>query len=214
MQVNFPGITVQQDEAALILHSELPLHTLSSAVVGGSFTKTQTIINRHVDKDYNDPDPIRDLQRFAGARDITDFVGLLTAVWTRKARAVMLRAGDLTVCTVITAGVRNATAVGVSRPFVPAVGTINIIVLVDGQFVPEAMVNAVMTITEAKTAILLERDIRTPEGHPATGTSTDAVVLACTGRGPSLAYGGPVTPVGHLIGRCVRDCLGQALDAE
>jgi adenosylcobinamide hydrolase len=70
-----------------------------------------------------------------------------------------------------------------------------------------------MTITEAKTAVLMKRRLQTPEGYSATGTSTDAVVLACTERGAEHVYGGPATEVGYLIGRCVRDCLELALDA-
>ena len=37
--------------------------------------------------------------------------------------------------------------------------------------------------------------------------STDAVVVACTGRGKPLFYAGPATTVGWLIGRCVRKGL-------
>ena len=53
----------------------------------------------------------------------------------------------------------------------------------DGALTPAAMVNAVITATEAKTMTLAEWDVRTPEGEPASGTSTDTVVVACTGRG-------------------------------
>jgi adenosylcobinamide amidohydrolase len=47
--------------------------------------------------------------------------------------------------------------------------------------------------------------------YAATGTSTDAVVVACTGRGDILPYAGPVTPVGWLIGRGMRAALAAAL---
>jgi adenosylcobinamide hydrolase len=213
MQLDFPGMTVEQDAAALVLHSEQPLHVLSSAVVGGGFVQTQTIINLHVDKHYDCSDPIRDLHCFAAGRGIADFVGLLTAVWMHKARSVTLRAGDLTVCAVITAGVSNAVAAGLDEPQTVQAGTINTVILVDGNLSPAAMVNAMMTITEAKTAVLMKRRLQTPEGYSATGTSTDAVVLACTERGAEHVYGGPATEVGYLIGRCVRDCLELALDA-
>lgn len=213
MHIDFPGITLQQDTAALVLHSGHPLQVLSSAVVGGGFTQAQTIINRHVDKHYDCSDPIRDLHSFATQRGIADFVGLLTAVWIHKARSVTLRAGELTVCAVMTAGVSNAVAAGLNEPQSVQAGTINSVILVDGNLSPAAMVNAMMTITEAKTAVLMKRRVQTPEGYPATGTSTDAVVLACTGRGAEHVYGGTATEVGYLIGRCVRECLELALDA-
>ncbi|NDJ63131.1 MAG: adenosylcobinamide amidohydrolase, partial [Chloroflexi bacterium] len=133
--------------------------------------------------------------------------------WIHKARSVTLRVGELTVCAVMTAGVSNAVAAGLNEPQSVQAGTINIVILVDGNLSPAAMVNAMMTITEAKTAELMNRGVQTSEGYPATGTSTDAVVLACTGRGKEHIYGGPATAVGYLIGRCVRACLELALDA-
>jgi adenosylcobinamide hydrolase len=83
--------------------------------------------------------------------------------------------------------------------------------LIDAHLTPAAMVNAVITATEAKTNILLEQSVSTPEGHPATGTSTDAIVIACTGRGKPLPYAGPATLIGSLIGRTVRQTLSQAI---
>lgn len=214
MQLDFPGICIERNDAALILRSETALHTLSSAVVGGGFAQVRTIINCHVDKLYDCHDPVADLHTFARRQEIKgDYVGLLTAVWLRKARAVTRRDGGLTVSAIITAGVGNATAAGLSQPSQVELGTINIIVLVDARLAPGAMVNAVKTVTEAKTATLYQRGVLTPEGDPATGTSTDAVVVACTGRGLEQVYAGPATVAGHLLGRCVRDCLGEALDA-
>ncbi|NJO82564.1 MAG: adenosylcobinamide amidohydrolase [Blastochloris sp.] len=215
MKLEFPGITVEQDENAVILNSQLPLHTLSSSVVGGGFGQVQTIMNRYVSKNYNCDDPAADLKAFAQARGIQgEFVGLLTAVLMRKARCISVVEDDLLVSVVITAGVRNATAAGISSPYTMGAGTINVIILIDGNLVPGAMVNAVKTTTEAESAVLIERNVRTPEGFLATGTSTDAIVIACTGHGTPLEYAGPVTRVGYLIGRSVRECLSVALDAE
>ncbi len=198
----------------MILHSAAPLYTLSSAVVGGGFAQVHTIINRHVEKNYHSDDPAADLLAFASGRHIQGaFLGLLTAVWMRQARSVTHYAHNITVSAIITAGVGNASAAGLSPPQEVRVGTINIILLIDASLAPGAMVNAVNTATEAKTASLFARRVQTAEGYAASGTSTDAVVIACTGRGPQQAYAGPVTPVGHLVGSCVRACLEAALDA-
>jgi adenosylcobinamide amidohydrolase len=43
---------------------------------------------------------------------------------------------------------------------------------------------------------LAEWDVRTPDGDPASGTSTDSVILACTMRGARRSCAGPTTPVG------------------
>jgi iron complex transport system ATP-binding protein len=69
------------------------------------------------------------------------------------------------------------------------------------------MVNAVITATEAKTMTLAEWDVRTPQGDPASGTSTDSVVVACTQIGAELDYAGPATPVGWLVARSVRAAI-------
>ncbi len=212
MNLKFPGVTASLTSEALVLCSERPLRTLSSAVVGGGFGNARCIVNRHVDKNYDDPHPADDLLAFARERAIGEpFVGLMTAVYIDRARAVTLQDGGLTVAAVVTAGLSNPTFPGLSPPVSLRPGTINLILLIDADLMVAAMVNAVITATETKSHLLLQRDVRTPEGYPATGTSTDAIVVACTGRGAPLAYAGPATPVGWLIGRSVRHALGEAL---
>jgi iron complex transport system ATP-binding protein len=212
MNLEFPGVTTTLSAAAIVLQSKHPLDTLSSAVVGGGLTRVRYIINRHVAKNYNHPDPRQDLQDFAGESGIEEpFVGLMTAAYLDGARTVTLREQNLIVTAIMTAGLSNPTAAGLSPPAALSTGTINTILLVDANLTPAAMVNAVITATEAKTDILLKRGVSTPEGHPATGTSTDAIVVACTGQGQPLPYAGPATSVGRLIGRSVRQSLIQAL---
>ncbi|MFQ5856525.1 MAG: adenosylcobinamide amidohydrolase [Anaerolineae bacterium] len=213
IELDFPGATAKITPHVLVLRSEHPLHVLSSAVVNGGLTRTRYIINHHVDKSYGHSDPVNDLRNFASGNGVDEpFVGLMTAVRLHRARAVTHRAGDLTVAVVVTAGLSNATAAGLSRPATLTSGTINLTLLIDARLTPAAMVNAVVTATEAKTHVLLARGVRTPEGQPATGTSTDAVVVACTERGEPLPYAGPATRVGWLIGQCVRHVLEEALE--
>jgi iron complex transport system ATP-binding protein len=139
------------------------------------------------------------------------FVGMLTAARMHEARATALHEEDVTVAAIVTAGLSNPSTPGLSPPATSQPGTINLILLVDAHLTPAALVNAVMTATEAKAQIVLAHGTRTPEGYAATGTSTDAIVVACTGRGEALPYAGPVTRVGWLIGRCVRTTLTAAL---
>lgn len=205
LDLQFPGVAVNSNADVIRLQSEQPLRILSSAVVGGGLAQARFIINRHVDKNYNHPHPPHDLRDFAAGCGIAEpFVGLMTAAYLDGVKTVTLRENGLTVSAVITAGFSNPTAAGLSLPAVLTPGTINMIFLIDAQLSPAAMVNAVITATEAKTDVLLQRGISTPAGHPATGTSTDAIVVACTGKGEPLPYAGPATVVGWLIGRCVR----------
>ena len=212
MKTGIPGIEVSVSKEAVLVRSDLPLRVLSSAVAGGGRTEVRWIVNRHVPKGYQGADPVADLTDFAGRQGIHEpFVGLMTAALMERARCVSLRAPGITVCCIATAGLSNPAASGLTPPAEDTPGTINLVLLIDGRLTEAAMVNAVITATEAKSAVLMERETRTPEGYRATGTSTDAVVVGCTGREPAIAFAGPVTQVGFLIGRCVREALTLAL---
>jgi iron complex transport system ATP-binding protein len=211
-KLDFPGVVLTHTPEVLLVHSQQPLTVLSSAVVGGGLVRVRYLLNRHVRHDYNCLDPGADLVAFARSQGISEaFVGQMTAVSLQKARVVTLRAEFLTVAVVVTAGLSNATTPGLSAPAAPGPGTINMILLIDACLTPAAMVNAVITATEVKTQVLMARGARTPEGYAATGTSTDAMAVASTGSGTPLAYAGPVTLAGWLIGRCVRAALEEAL---
>ena len=212
MRVDFPGVTTTVHEDALVLYSQQSLQMLSSALVGGGFIRACYILNRHVRKGYCHADPAQDLRTFARGRDIAGpFVGLMTAASMQRAQSTTRRHRALTVAAVVTAGLSNAATPGLTPPAPPRPGTINLILLMDARLTRAAMVNAVITATEVKTQVVLTRRAQTPEGHAATGTSTDAMVVACTGRGEALSYAGPVTVVGWLIGQCVRTALERAL---
>lgn len=212
MRLDFPGVTVTVAEDALVLYSPRPLRVLASAVVGGGFGAARYILNRQVASGYAHADPAGDLVTFAARRGITEpFVGLMTAVPVQNTRAVTISAGGLTVAALVTAGLGHPTAPGLSPPVKPTPGTINLILLTSANLSSAALVNAVITATEVKAQALLARGVRTREGHPATGTSTDAVVVACTGDEGPLPYAGAATPVGWLLGRCTRAALEAAL---
>jgi iron complex transport system ATP-binding protein len=211
-RLRFPGVTMTLTEEALILHSERALHVLSSAVVGGGFGEVSYIVNRHVHGGYDHPEPENDLRAFAHAVGIAEpFVGMMTAARLDTLRAVTLESGGLMVACLNTMGLSNPTSAGLSEPARCARGTINTILLIDGNLSDAAMVNAVITATEAKAAVLMSRRVRTPVGYLATGTSTDAIVVACTGEGERIRYAGPATEVGWLIGRCVRKAMSGAV---
>jgi len=85
-------------------------------------------------------------------------------------------------------------------------GTINTIAVVDAELEPAALVNLVITLTEVKALVLAEAGVAT-DGHRATGTSTDAVVVAATGRGRALRFGGPISDAGWVVARAARTAL-------
>ncbi|CAG0971215.1 adenosylcobinamide hydrolase [Anaerolineales bacterium] len=215
MKIPIQGITISETPEVIHVRSESPLNVLSSAIVGGGFRRASHILNAHVDKDYNSTNPKADLRSLARRCGIEgSFVGLLTAVHLRKARLAFFESDGLSVGALITAGVGNAASTGITQPYRPQVGTINIILLLDANLSRSAMLNAFITATEAKTAVIQSRRILTPDGDLATGTSTDTVTIATTGEGKLQNYAGSVAVLGWLIARAVRQALSESLDAE
>ena len=233
-----PGITVTIGPRAVRVSSEAPLAVLSSAVVGGGRDALREILNVHVDDKYDGERPEEDLAAVAAELGIRErFVGLMTAAYTEYARCAVESQGEVTVAAVVSIGLSNTSSAGVTPPIgagpadgangpadggvgpadgaaAPGPGTINVILLVDAALTSAAMVNAVITATEAKTMTLAEWDVRTPDGDPASGTSTDTVVVACTGRGEELRYAGPATVVGWLAARAVRAAMTRICEEK
>jgi adenosylcobinamide amidohydrolase len=173
--------------------------------VGGDLDRTRHVVTMHVDRAYDGERPGDDLRRFAGGLGIHEpFVGLMTAAWTREAMVLTESADGIHVLAAVTVGLGGAAAAGISPPAPRLASTINIVAILAGRLDRAAAVNAVVTATEAKAGALLAAGVRAPEGTPATGTVTDAVVIAWTGQGPALPYLGPGTVPGWLLARAVR----------
>jgi adenosylcobinamide hydrolase len=215
MNIPISGIYVSQTDQVVHVKSESPLITLSSAIVGGGYNRTCHILNANVDKNFVTKNPkvwLRSLAKDMGIDE--SFIGLMTAVKLRKARFAFFESDGMGAGALVTAGVGNATSAGITPPYSHRPGTINTILLLDAHLTRAAMLNAVITATEAKCAVLKERNVLTPDGDAATGTSTDTVTIACTGNGPLQSYAGAVTTIGWLIGRAVHQSLEESLSAE
>ena len=110
----------------------------------------------------------------------------------------------------VTAGEPVGLTEGSSLP--TRCGTINIIAIIDGNLTQSCMVDAVKTITEAKTVALRELDVRSRfSGELASGTMTDSVAVACTGQGDLIRYAGTFTTLGELLGKSVREATKNAI---
>lgn len=206
------GIEVTVDREAVVVTAREPLTVLSSALVRGGFAAARAIVNLHVPKDLREDQADGLLPRFAVARGVRGpWVGLLTSAWTEKAEVAEARGGGLSALAAVTVGLSNRVAAGASPIAVWAPSTINAIVVVDGAPEPAALVNAVMTVTEVKTALLAAAEVRCEDGHVASGTSTDAVVIAATGRGARHRFGGPISDLGWVVARAARLALGAGI---
>jgi adenosylcobinamide amidohydrolase len=206
------GVEIAVGPDAVWVRSAGPLRVLASAVVGGDLDVTHHVVNMHVERGYDSPDPAADLRAFGRRLGIVEpFVGLLTAAWTDEARIVWEEVDGIRVGSVATVGLGVPEAAGLSPRAVCRASTINIVALLDAALGRAAAVNGVITATEAKVGALLEAGIRTAEGDPATGTVTDAVVLAWTGRGPRVPYLGPATVAGWCLAHAVRRAVREGL---
>jgi adenosylcobinamide amidohydrolase len=133
--------------------------------------------------------------------------------------------GDLRVDAIVTAGVEgNAATSGDPSQWVetptgwnrlPSVaGTINTIVIVNQPLKPEAQVRAVLTITEGKSAALMELGISSRYSQDlATGTGTDQICLAAPILEGAFEYAAtnPHSKMGELLGAAVRSATRDAL---
>ncbi|MFI6326369.1 adenosylcobinamide amidohydrolase [Nonomuraea sp. NPDC050556] len=148
---------------------------ISSAMLGGGIGPREWVLNAQVVAGYSRMDPVEHLTELAPPGD---GVGMMTAAFVEK----YARASDGGVEAVATVGLRvptwAAAPEGVEdqelRPI--RVGTINIIVAVPVAMSDAALVNTVMTVTEAKAQALVE------VGFPGTGTASDAVCIAVRDR--------------------------------
>ena len=206
------GIEVAVDREAVVVTAREPLTVLSSAFVGGGFAEARAIVNLHVRKNIPEAETDGLLPRFVERRELRGpWVGLLTSAWTEKAEIAEATGRGLSALAVVTVGLSNRVAAGATPLAAWAPSTINAIVVVDAAPEPAALVNAVMTVTEVKTALLAAADVRCDDGRLASGTSTDAVVVAATGRGAPRRFGGPVSDFGWVVARAARTALGAGI---
>jgi adenosylcobinamide hydrolase len=202
------GVETAVSAAAVVVIAARPLAVVSSAAVGGGFTTARAIVNLHVPKDADCADMGERLAAFARRRALpAPQVGLLTSAWTEHAESALVTAGGVTALVVATVGLGNPVAAGHTERGMALPATINTIVVVEADAEPAALVNAALTVTEVKTAVLMRAGVVCADGRPATGTSTDAVVVAATGRGPRCRFGGPISELGWSVARAAHTAL-------
>jgi adenosylcobinamide amidohydrolase len=205
---------------------------ISSAMLGGGIGVREWVLNAQVPGGYARMDPVDHLLELAPPGP---GVGMLTAASVRR----FTEAEDGGVRAWATVGLRvptwAASPEGVPDPELapihvpPPPGTINIVVAVPAAVTDAALVNLVMTITEAKAQALAET------GFSGTGTASDAVCVATriapapgpapgtgpgTGSGPASGpasgsgtgsdrdpFGGPRSYWGSRAARAVHTCV-------
>lgn len=142
------------------------------------------------------------------------YTGMMTSADMDNLSVQVRREGDLKAVALVTAGTRgNAQRMSKDVGYAHASGTINILLLTNRTLAPEAMARAIITATEAKSAALLDLDIRStalPWPYQATGTGTDSMIVV-QGEGPLVSYTGGHAKIGELIAKAVHAGVTEAL---
>ena len=224
--VKIESIEAEVKNSSLIIWSKSPLRILSSAILNGGLEEANGIINVQVsegcgkDKDDEHWNAKDFLNRKVLSLHLPNdqVVGLMTAAKVQNVAISSKKYNETTVTVLTTAGTTVAVAAGETAASnddsfkLEKCGTINIILLVDGNLTESCMVDALKTVTEAKTVALRELDVRSRfSGDIASGTLTDSVVVACTKKGAEIQFAGTFTMVGELIGKCVRETVKTAI---
>lgn len=144
----------------------------------------------------------------------TEYAGLMTGAHMDNLALREESHQDLRVVALVTAGVKgNAMRMSRDEGAYYKLGTINIIVMANRRLSAGSMALAIITATEAKTAALLDMDIRssyTPLDFRATGTGTDNIIVV-QGEGPEEPFTGGHTKIGELIARAVHAGVTEAV---
>ncbi|TDD65734.1 adenosylcobinamide amidohydrolase [Actinomadura rubrisoli] len=185
--------------------------TISSAMLGGGIGPAGWVLNAQVAGAYSRTDPVAHLAELATSLGLEGpGVGMLTAASVDRT----VRRDDEGVRVSATVGLRvptwAASPAGAPDPELaplhldgtalappPRPGTVNVVVAVPVALSDAALVNAVVTVTEAKTQALLEA------GYPCTGTASDAVCVVAPSSGAEEPFAGPRSAWGARIARAV-----------
>lgn len=213
-------------EHTLIINLATVHRVLSSAPCGGGLARVRSLLNHQVAIPPGShprkgawSDPARYLRSLAvKLKAKLPCVGLMTAVPMKRLVTVRKRVNGLWLACFCTVGVTNAVKAGepalssgAGSRCCPA-GTINIILLTNARLSVSAMVGMIQVATEAKTAVLQVHRVLGPSGRIATGTGTDAVVVAAPLDGaPAIQYSGTHTTIGSLVGRVVSNAVENGL---
>ncbi len=170
----------------------------ASTGVSGGIRSVTTLLNHTVPQDFSSSPELR-ISHLAERKgfDPAGTFGLLTAVPMKFLCIVQIE--KITAC--ITAGA--------THPDPGGYGTINIIICADAFLTDAALLDAIITVTEAKTSAMRQ------SGYDSCGTLTDAVIIASDIKGSHSDmhnYAGSGTAIGALIDKAVRFGVFEALN--
>lgn len=203
--------TLEDDERLLVARLGRPHRTLSWAVVGGGFARTDAVVWRYVSRGELglEVDAEALLRGALADAGLEGAVGLLTARTLGSFECVARHGGGYAARAVATVGLGNALAAG-DPPGPLAVGTINVLAQVSHPLDDGALAEALALAAEARTAAVLQAAVPSQRSNEwATGTGTDCIVVAAPDD-PGVTrerFVGKHTQLGALLGGAVREAV-------
>jgi len=194
---------------------------LSSAVLNGGLRDVRHIVNLRVPKSGEfSVTPKDTLSEFCSSSGWgRNCVGMMTAASMNSLSVKEQFCDDVYIAVCITVGLSNSRCAGdvadIQNLFSGQYqnGTINIILLTDAALTPAAMTETVMTVSEAKCEAMRQFDVRsTVSGKIATGTGTDAIVVASAGRRGIVEYCGKHTLFGEVAATLTINALMDSME--
>jgi len=213
---------------AFLTHNEKYIHVefshphtvISSAVLNGGIIQADHIVNMKVSKNCTGIEsPQQTLSKYSVNNGWNgSVVGMMTSASMNSFRMNKRSEQGVDIIVLVTSGLSNSRRVGdraESRVMnLPSneVGTINIVVLTSAVLTPSAMVEALLIVTEAKSAVLQEAKIMSPVSNKiATGTGTDSVAVVSGYAEETIAYCGKHVLFGEILGRTVMQTVASSI---
>jgi adenosylcobinamide amidohydrolase len=203
----------------LVWRLATPMLAIASTAFGGGVGCREWIVNARVPIEYDGTNLEDDLRSIAGAIGLEgDGIGFLTAADVSRYR----HGADQGVEAWSTVGLQHPTWAadvdgatnGPWNPRTPpppgdvaSVGTINIVAFVPTRLSDAALVDAVVTATEAKAQALALA------GVPGTGTASDAICILCPTNGDLEPFAGPRSRLGAPLARAVYGAVRSGIVA-
>jgi adenosylcobinamide amidohydrolase len=146
---------------------------------------------------------------------------MMTAASMQSFRLVQATEQGVAIFVLVTTGLSNVRRAGDFAEHrqigIPPdeVGTINMICLTSAQMTPAAMVEAVITATEAKTAVLQNLGVQSPiSDAPATGTGTDAIAIAGSRGAKKIQFCGKHVIFGEILANLVIEAVTSSISGR
>lgn len=219
-----PGVLIELTPQHIHLAFDRPTQIVSSAVLNGGAVVANHILNLKISsqlkKGLNVQQPphvtLAQYSRNCGWAGTT--VGLMTAASMDSFRMVQATEQGVEIFVLATAGLSNARRAGdyaeyreIGIPHYNA-GTINLICLTTAVLTPAAMIEAVITATEAKSAALQDLGIKSPVSDAmATGTGTDAIAIAGGHGSIGVQYCGKHVIFGEILAKLVIEAVTSSI---